>query len=165
MLARTAAALFLFELTFFATGTAVAQLSHAMFADTSSATPAGTTFTIPAGWSTEAKGRVVVLSPPEADLKLGLIDVPAKDSAAVVAAGWQAFEPDFKRPLRVTSPQAPYNGWEERHAYDYETSPNEKLVVTAFAWRAGKSWLVILLQGGKARSKSAAGRSISSSAA
>src|SRR5262249_39930927 len=94
-------------------------------ADTPSATAAGTTFTVPAGWSSETTGKVLVLTPPEQDLKLGLIDLEAKDSAAAAAAGWQAFHPGFKRPLRVTSPQAPYNGWEERHVFDYEVSPNE----------------------------------------
>ena len=119
-------------------------------ADTPSKTKAGTTFTVPAGWSSQTKGKVLVLSPPEPDLKVGLMDLEAKDSAAAAASGWAAFAPGFKRPLRVTSPQAPYNGWDERHYFDYEVSPNEKLVVTAFTWRAGKNWLVAMIQGSQA---------------
>ncbi len=150
MFARIVAALVLLGLASFATGTAVAQPAHAVSAATPSATPAGTTFTIPAGWGAEANDRLLVLRPPEPDLKLGLIDLKAKDPASAVAAGWQAFEPGFKRPLRVSSPQAPYNGWEQRQVYEYETSPNEKLVVQGFAWRSGANWLAILLQGGEA---------------
>jgi CubicO group peptidase (beta-lactamase class C family) len=116
-------------------------------ADTPSATPAGTTFTIPAGWSSETTGKLVVLAPPEGDFKIGVIDVEAKDADSAVAAGWEAFQPGFKRPLRLATPQSPYNGWEERHSYDYETSPNEKLVVGAYAWRSGTEWLVLMSQG------------------
>jgi CubicO group peptidase (beta-lactamase class C family) len=119
-------------------------------AGTPGRTPAGTTFTVPAGWSMSASGQVVVLSPPEPDLKFALIDVEAKDAVAAVAAGWAAFNPSFKRPLRVTEPQAPRNGWEERAYFDYEVSPNEKLVVTVYAWRAGTNWLVGILQSSEA---------------
>ncbi|HEY4114951.1 MAG TPA: serine hydrolase domain-containing protein [Rhizomicrobium sp.] len=127
-------------------------------ADTPSATPAGTTFTIPAGWSSDTNGKLVVLAPPEGDLKVGLIDVEAKDADSAVAAGWEAFQPGFKRPLRLATPQSPYNGWEERHSYDYETSPNEKLVVTAYAWRSGANWLVVMGHGNEATAEKRLGQ-------
>jgi len=44
-------------------------------------------------------------------------------------------------------PQAARNGWEERKAYQYETSPNERAVVAAYAWRAGDAWTVVILDG------------------
>lgn len=114
---------------------------------TPASTPAGTTFTIPGGWTMTMKGHVVVLSPPEPDLKFALIDVEAKDAAAAVAAGWAAFDRGFKRPLRISEPYPPPGfGWEEHTYFGYEVSPNEKLVVNAYAWRAGKNWLVGMLQ-------------------
>jgi pimeloyl-ACP methyl ester carboxylesterase len=115
--------------------------------DTPASTPAGTTFMIPGGWTMTMKGRVVVLSPPEPDLTFALIDVEAKDADAAVAAGWAAFDPGFKRPLWTSEPYPPPGfGWDEHIYFGYEVSPSEKLMVNAYAWRAGKNWLVEMLQ-------------------
>jgi hypothetical protein len=51
-----------------------------------------------------------VLDPPEADSHLALLDVHATDAAFAVAAGWANYRPDANRPLRIATPQAPYNG-------------------------------------------------------
>ncbi|HSV22011.1 MAG TPA: serine hydrolase domain-containing protein, partial [Xanthobacteraceae bacterium] len=87
-----------------------------------------------------------VLDPPEADSHLVLLDVNATDAASAMAAGWANYRPDANRPLRIATPQAPYNGWEERHVYSYETSPNEKAVVYGLAWRAGGAWTVVIVE-------------------
>ena len=115
--------------------------------DTPRATPAGTTFTVPAGWTMTTKGAMVVLDPPEPDSHVAIVDVRRKDADAAVAAGWAAYQPGFKRPLRLAVPQAARNGWEERKAYQYETSPNERAVVNAMAWRAGNAWTVVIVDG------------------
>jgi CubicO group peptidase (beta-lactamase class C family) len=115
--------------------------------DTPRATPAGVTFTAPGGWTMTTKGPMVVLDAPEGDSHLVFVDVQAKDAEAAVAAGWAAFKPAFNRPLRISLPQAPRDGWEERKAFQYETSPNERAVVGAYAWRAGDAWTVILVDG------------------
>ena len=115
--------------------------------DSPKATPAGATFTAPAGWTMTTKGSAVVLTPPEGDTHLVIVDVTAKDADAAVAAGWAAYKPDFKRPLKISLPQAPKDGWEERKTFQYETSPNERAVVSAFAWRAGEAWAVVLVDG------------------
>lgn len=95
-------------------------------ANTPLATTSGATFTAPSDWSISSGPNMSVLAPPEADSHLALVDVQAADAAAAVAAGWARYRPDADRPLRITTPQAPYNGWEERHVFNYETSPNEK---------------------------------------
>ncbi len=115
--------------------------------DSPRATPAGATFTVPAGWRMTTKGAMVVLDPPEPDSHVAIVDVQAKDAEAAVAAGWAAYQPDFKRPLRIALPQAARDGWDERKAFQYETSPNERAVVSAFAWRAGEAWTVVLIDG------------------
>jgi CubicO group peptidase (beta-lactamase class C family) len=115
--------------------------------DSPRATPAGATFTVPAGWTMTTKGSMVLLAPPEPDSRIVIVDVTAKDADAAVAAGWAVYKPDFKRPLKISVPQAPREGWEERKAYQYETSPNERAVVNAFAWRAGEAWTVVLVDG------------------
>ena len=121
------------------------------------ATPGGVTFTVPAGWRTRTSANMVVLAPPEDDFEIAIVDVDAKDADAAAAAGWTAFRPGFDRPLRIAQPQAPRDGWEERKAYDYETSPNEKLALGAYAWRAGKAWTVIAVQGSQATSEKRGG--------
>jgi len=87
--------------------------------------------------------------------------VKAKDAEAAVASGWAAYRPGFKRPLRMALPQEARNGWEERKAFQYETSPNERAVVSAYAWRAGDAWTVVLIDGPSRPSRSEAGRSAS----
>jgi CubicO group peptidase (beta-lactamase class C family) len=123
-----------------------ASAAEVMSADTPLATVGGATFTAPTGWRVTSAANKSVLDPPEADSHLVLLDVHAADAASAVAAGWANYRPDANRPLRITTPQAPYNGWEERHLYSYETSPNEKAVVYALAWRAGGDWLVVIVE-------------------
>ena len=115
--------------------------------DAPSATPAGTTFTVPAGWTVATKGALVVLGLPEPDSRVALLDLEARDADAAVTAAWSAFQPGFKRPLRLAVPAAARNGWEERRSYQYETSPNERAVVSALAMRAGAAWAVALIDG------------------
>ena len=86
------------------------------------------------------KGPLVVLDPPETDSHLALFDADvkdAKDADAAVAAAWAAYRPDAKWPLKLSNPQAPRTGWEERRTYAYETSPNERATVFALAFRKG----------------------------
>jgi len=121
--------------------------SQTMEKDAPRATPAGATFTVPAGWTMTTKGSMVVLDPPEPDSHVAIVDVKAQDADAAVAAGWTVYQPGFRRPLRIALPQAPRDGWEERKAFQYETSPNERAVVSAYAWRAGHAWTVVIVDG------------------
>ena len=116
-------------------------------ADIPRATSAGTTFTLPSGWAMTTKGALVLLDPPETNSHLALVDVDARavgDADAAVAAGWAAYGA-AKRPLKLATPQAPRNGWEQRRTYAYETSPNERATVFALAQRAGSTWLVAIV--------------------
>ncbi|WP_224248127.1 serine hydrolase domain-containing protein [Hyalangium gracile] len=114
-------------------------------ADAPRATPAGATFTAPGGWSLRMRESSVELSPPEQDTHVALVDVSATDANAAVAAAWKVHKPEMKRPLEVEMEEPGRNGWQERRVYIYETSPNERRVVRAFALRAGKAWTVVLL--------------------
>ena len=115
----------------------LAVLAETVDKDTPRSTPAGATFTVPAGWSVSAKGPLVVLRPPEGDLAAAIFDAAgAKDAGAAVAAAWAAYAGGAKWPLKLATPQAPRDGWEERKAFTYETSPNEKKTVVALAYRA-----------------------------
>jgi len=115
-------------------------------ADTPQTTANGATFTAPAQWRIIAGPDKRVLVAPEGDSSIALVDVEAADADAALAAGWASYRPAARRTLKLALPQAPYHGWEERRRYDYETSPNEKTVVEAWAWRAGAAWTVVILE-------------------
>src|SRR5258706_5855461 len=114
-------------------------------ADIPSATPAGATFTATCEWKVTTSGNMLLLETPEADSRLAIVDVQAPEANAAVAAAWAAYRPDAKRPLKVATPEAPRNGWEERHTYQYETSPNERAVIFAAPSRAGTTWIVAIV--------------------
>ncbi len=110
-------------------------------------TPGGAQFTVPAGWSMATQKNLVLLTPPEADTHLAIVDTQAPDAKAAVAAAWAAYKPDSKRPIKLVTPRPAREGWDERQVFEYETSPNERVVVVAIAERAGTSWTVMILDG------------------
>ena len=116
-------------------------------ADTPRVTPGRATFTAPSGWSIVTDKNLVILEPPEADTHIAIVDSQAADASAAVAAGWAAYKPEAKRPLKLVTPRPAREGWDERQVFDYETSPNERAVVQAVAMRAGSTWTVFILDG------------------
>jgi CubicO group peptidase (beta-lactamase class C family) len=116
-------------------------------ADTPRVTSAGATFKVPAGWSIETRKDFVILTPPETDTHIAIVDSQAADAKAAVTAAWAAYKPESKRPIKLVTPRPAREGWEERQVFDYETSPNERAAVQALALRAGKLWTVVILDG------------------
>ena len=116
-------------------------------------TPAGARFTVPAGWSIDSGKNLVLLTPPEGDTHFAIFDTQAADAKAAVAAAWAAYKPGANRPIKLVTPQQARDGWDERQSFDYETSPNEKAVVVAFAERAGSAWTVVILDGSQSTSE------------
>ena len=90
---------------------------------------------------------MVLLEAPEADSRLAIVDVEAGDAAAAVESTWKTYRPESKRPLKLSTPNPPRNGWEEDKSFNYETSPNERVVVFANARRAAGRWTVIIFDG------------------
>ncbi len=113
-------------------------------ADTPRTTVAGNKFIAPAGWSIEVRGPATILEPPEGGSHIALVDLPAKDADAAVAAAWALYRPDAKWPLKVTNDFPDRDGWSGIRDYSYQTSPNEKRGVGANARRAGDTWTVVL---------------------
>lgn len=113
-------------------------------ADTPRATVQGATFIAPAGWSIAVRGPATILEAPEGDSHIALVDVRAADADAAVKAAWAAYRPDAKWPLQVATPLADNNGWQDRRAYTYETSPNERRGVSVLAQRHGDTWTVAI---------------------
>ena len=120
-------------------------------ADAPRSTAAGATFTAPAGWTLQRSGKLLSLQAPEGDLRVSLVELQAATADDAVVQAWPIVQPgQAVRPLKIASPIAPRNGWLDRKSYTYETSPNEKLVVAAQAWRAAAAWLVVVVQGSEA---------------
>jgi len=114
-------------------------------------TATGHTFSPPEGFVLKNEGRLSLMTAPEGDATLAIADLAeAKDADSAVAQAWALFKPGFKRSLRLATPRPPRHGWEEQRVYDYETSPNERLVLQAMARRAGSRWVVLLLEGSEA---------------
>jgi CubicO group peptidase (beta-lactamase class C family) len=126
--------------------------------DSPRATTGGATFTVPAGWTIFTDGATTLLTGPEPDLKMAFVEGPAKTADEAVASAWPALHPGFKRPLRLAQPIPGRHGWDEGKRYEYETSPDEKLAVIAYALRSGDAWFVVLGEASEAsREKRIAG--------
>lgn len=128
-----------------ATASAAAPTGERLSSEVVRATPAGVTFTAPAGWRLATHANMVLLSPPETDSHIALVDVLADDADGAIAAAWAVYRPGFARPLKLKLTQAAGNGWAESRDYEYESSPNERLAISAYARRAGNAWLGILV--------------------
>ena len=112
-------------------------------ADTPYATDAGTSFTAPAGWTLLNAGSRAVLTGPDPDLHVTIVDAPEPTADGAIAAAWRGQRPGFERPLKLKNLRPGRNGWDETQRYVYETSPDEKLVVMALAHRHGAKWTAI----------------------
>lgn len=105
----------------------------------------------PDDWSLDQRDAVSILTAPEGDLDIAVIEVgPAEDAVSAAAAAWQAYAPDAEREVELTTPGAPENGWEERVAISYVTSPSEQATVNALALRQGETWTVLITNGAQA---------------
>ncbi len=110
-------------------------------ADTPSTTVAGNTFIAPAGWTIEVKGTATILTAPEGDSRIVLVDVAAQDADAAVAEAWKSYRGGGAPwPLISATAAADKDGWTDQKSYDYQTSPNEKRWVGAGAMRHGGQW-------------------------
>ncbi|WP_380878435.1 serine hydrolase domain-containing protein [Sphingomonas sp. DBB INV C78] len=129
----------------------MASASPSVQSDRPGKTPSGATFTSPAGWNAADKPALIELAAPEKDLRVALVDVgKAADASAAAAAAWKVWAPDKARAPKLVTARAPRNGWEDRAVVDYETSPNEKRVMYAIAYRAGTNWTVAIVDGAEA---------------
>ena len=121
-----------------------AGVTQAAAEDAPAATPAGTTFVLPEGWTQRVEGNAVFLMPPEADgSRIAIIDATSAEPDAAVAEAWKLLGLDPK--LVVATDAAPRDGWEQRRFYDYDVPQNAKRVINASAFRKGKAWTVVVL--------------------
>lgn len=136
---------------FLAAALAVTTTSVQASAAPDKAATASMSFPVPAEWTLIRGPNLARLTTPEGDFVVTFVDAgKATNEAAAMLAAWRLADPSFTRKVRLVTPSPPSDGWEEAWSIEYETSPNEKLVLRAFALRHGATWSVALLQGSEA---------------
>jgi CubicO group peptidase (beta-lactamase class C family) len=116
------------------------------------------TFTLPDGWSQQTSGALVELAPPEADLRVVIVEVgSAADARSAVAAAWSAYRGRETHDFKVLTPAPARDGWDEQAVVNYETSPAEHVAVAAIALRKGQDWTVAIVDGSAATYEKRAG--------
>jgi CubicO group peptidase (beta-lactamase class C family) len=109
--------------------------AETLVVDTPSRTIDGNGFVAPVGWSIKRAGSALILTAPEGDSHVALIDTKAEDVDAAVAAGWAAYDSKAKRPVKLANDRPKRDGWEQIRSYTYETSASEARAVSVQAFR------------------------------
>jgi CubicO group peptidase (beta-lactamase class C family) len=104
----------------------------------------GNKFVAPTDWVVAVRGLATIVTPPEGNSAIALVDVGAPSADSAVAAAWAAYNPQARWPLKVVNPKPDKDGWTDRAEYVYQTSPNEKRDVGADVQRAGDVWTVAI---------------------
>ncbi len=128
-------------------GTAALSSTSAevMLEDTARTTVDGNGFVAPAEWSIQTIGPAVILTAPEGDSHIALVDVMAEGADAAVAVAWSAYDAKAKWPLERASDRPVRDGWEQIRSYRYDTSSaNDLRGVSAQARRRGDRWTVAI---------------------
>lgn len=119
--------------------------------DTPAKLASGATFTAPKGWTFADKGQVRVMTAPEGDARVMVVDgLTGADVQAAVASGWALAQTGMTRAPKLVTPRPGREGWDDRSVFEYETSPNEKRFLYAIAYRKGPGWAAILYDGSDA---------------
>lgn len=117
-------------------------------ADRPGKTASGLVFSQPKDWTATAAGQATVFDAPEANLKIVFVEVGrATNALAAADKAWALFKPQAKQIVRLSNPDSPGEGWDERVSISYETSPGERLERSALALRKGTAWTVVITEG------------------
>ena len=112
--------------------------------DQPAATPRGTAFILPEGWTKQVRGSMTLVIPPEADgSRVAIVDAKATNADDAVAEAWAALGMSPK--FLLATDAAPRDGWEQRRFYDYDVPQNAKRVVAARALGKGGVWTVAVI--------------------
>lgn len=119
------------------------------FADTTSFE---VSYTQPESWETASDKASVEFVSPEKDLTATIVKVgKVKDAREAASKAWSVYKPDTdERDVDIVTPGSPGKGWDERVSISYETSPAEKMTVSALAMRQGEEWTVLIIDGASA---------------
>jgi CubicO group peptidase (beta-lactamase class C family) len=127
------------------------SMAQTVAADTPLQTPSGIAYHQPGGWTRSVEGPATIFAAPEGTLRIAVVEVgAAADAHEAAAKAWAIFNPRAARTVRLATPGAPGEGWEERVAVSYESAPSEQRVSSALALRQGTAWTVMITDGSEA---------------
>jgi CubicO group peptidase (beta-lactamase class C family) len=126
-----------------------APKAEVVTADTPKTTVAGNPFIVPAGWSYVVKGQATIVSAPEGDTHVALVDVEAKNADHAVMLGWIAYGKD-KPVLDIAQDLPDRDGWSQIHLFNYKTPPSEKRGMQAQARWSNDRWTVVIIDAAQA---------------
>src|SRR5262249_45979894 len=95
------------------------QARERLATDTPKTTVLGNAFVAPKDWSIQIQGPATILTAPEGDSWVALVDVQAQGPDEALAAAWKAYKPDAKWPVKVTHDEPDQDGWSKRRVYEY----------------------------------------------
>jgi CubicO group peptidase (beta-lactamase class C family) len=125
--------------------------STALAADTPATTASGVRFTEPKSWAVAGAGSRIVMTAPEGDFHLAIVEIAnAKDARDATAQAWAAYQPAFHRTIAVMNDVPARDGWDARTVTAYETPPSEHILAQAVASRKGSVYTVLLVDGNAA---------------
>lgn len=106
---------------------------------------------VPEGWTVARNGTTVVLTAPEGDATIALVQLAGATSGEeAVAQGWAQFDPAFDRTVRLALDQPARDGWEVTKVVNYDISPAEKLIVQGVGFKSADGWTALLMRGAQA---------------
>jgi CubicO group peptidase (beta-lactamase class C family) len=115
--------------------------------DTKLKTASGATFTVSKGWHVAQTESMIVIQEPERELSAAFVELTAPTIEEAIAQGWKRWKPDFARTVRITAKPPATSGWDEVAQIAYETSAEERRIVTGAARRKGTTYYVTLIDG------------------
>jgi CubicO group peptidase (beta-lactamase class C family) len=118
----------------------------------------GNTFIVPDGWKVETLPAMTVVSPPEGDSHLAIVNVSADSNDAARDAAWKVYKPDARWPVLATGDAPDRDGWTRGKTYNYQTSPNEKRAVAVGTRFANGRWCVVVFDFAEATAEKRGGQ-------
>lgn len=115
--------------------------------DTQVTTPSGAKFNVARGWLVARGNGLIVIEEPQRELAAAFVETGAATVEEAIALAWKRWRPDFARTIRQTAKPPASQGWDEIAQIGYETSADERRVVTAVARRKGTTYYVTLVDG------------------
>jgi len=105
----------------------------------------GNTFIVPAEWKVTTRDAMTIVTSPEGDSHIAIVDVTAKDNDSALDLAWKAYKPDMAWKVVATEQPPDRSGWSKQKSYEYRTSPNEKRGVAAETLFANGRYCVVLI--------------------
>lgn len=106
------------------------------------------TIGVPAGWAQSNAGTATVLTAPEGNLTIAILQISgAANGDDAVSRAWAQFMPAFARPVRLAEDQPGRDGWDSVRNISYDIPPAEKQISLGVAFKKGENYTVVLVDG------------------